>query len=160
FQGDKYVLAVLSTFIFSYGGYPFLKGLYDEVKDNAIGMMTLIGVAISVAWAYSVAITFGLQGMDCNWEVATLIDIMLIGHYLEMKSVMGSSRSLELLVKMMPSTAHHLVNGMVHDMPVSQLKIGDIVLIKPGEKVPTDGIVIEEESYLDESMLTGESKPV
>lgn len=160
FKGDKYVLAGLSTFIFIYGGYPFLKGLYDEVKDKAIGMMTLIGVAISVAWAYSVAITFGLQGMDFYWEMATLIDIMLIGHYLEMKSVMGASRSLELLVKMMPSTAHHLVNGMVHDMPVSQLKIGDIVLIKPGEKVPTDGIVTEGESYLDESMLTGESKPV
>lgn len=123
FTGDKYVLAALSTFIFAYGGYPFLKGLYDEVKDQAIGMMTLIGVAISVAWAYSVAITFGLQGMDFYWEMATLIDIMLIGHYFEMKSVMGASRSLELLVKMMPSTAHHLVNGMVHDMPVSHLKI-------------------------------------
>jgi P-type Cu2+ transporter len=160
FVGDKYVLAVLSTFIFIYGGYPFLKGLYDEVKNKAIGMMTLIGVAISVAWAYSVAITFGLQGMDFYWEMATLIDIMLIGHYFEMKSVMGASRSLELLVKMMPSTAHHLVNGMVHDMPVSHLKIGDYVLIKPGEKIPVDGLVTEGKSYVDESMLTGESKPV
>ncbi|MDP3556538.1 MAG: copper-translocating P-type ATPase [Bacteroidota bacterium] len=160
FLGDKYVLAVLSTFIFIYGGYPFLKGLYDEVKDKAIGMMTLIGVAITVAWAYSVAITFGLKGMDFYWEMATLIDIMLIGHYFEMKSVMGASRSLELLVKMMPSTAHHLVNGMVHDMPVTLLKIGDMVLIKPGEKIPVDGILTEGESYLDESMLTGESKPV
>lgn len=160
FAGYKYVLAALSTFIFIYGGYPFLKGLYDEVKDKATGMMTLIGVAITVAWAYSVAITFGLQGMDFYWEMATLIDIMLIGHYFEMKSVMGASRSLELLVKMMPSTAHHLVNGMVHDMPVSHLKIGDFVLIKPGEKVPVDGLVTEGESYVDESMLTGESKPV
>lgn len=160
FPGDKYVLAILSTFIFIYGGYPFLKGLYDEVKDKAIGMMTLIGVAITVAWAYSVAITFGLAGMDFYWEMATLIDIMLIGHYFEMKSVMGASRSLELLVKMMPSTAHHLVNGQIHDMPVSHLKIGDMVLIKPGEKVPVDGIVIEGESYIDQSMITGESKPV
>jgi Cu2+-exporting ATPase len=160
FPGDKYVLAVLSTFIFVYGGYPFLKGLYDEVKDKAIGMMTLIGVAITIAWSYSVAITFGLQGMDFYWEMATLIDIMLIGHYFEMKSVMGASRSLELLVKMMPSTAHHLVNGQIHDMPVSHLKIGDLVLIKPGEKVPVDGMVTEGESYVDESMLTGESKPV
>ena len=111
FSGDKYVLAILSTFIFIYGGYPFLKGLYDEIKDNAIGMMTLIGVAISVAWAYSVAITFGLKGMDFYWEMATLIDIMLIGHYFEMKSDMGASRSLELLVKIMHSTAHHLVDG-------------------------------------------------
>jgi len=160
FDGDNYVLAILSTFIFVYGGYPFLKGLYDEVRDKAIGMMTLIGVAISVAWAYSLAITFGLQGMDFYWEMATLVDIMLIGHYFEMKSVMGVSHSLELLVKMMPSTAHHLMNGMVHDMPVSHLKIGDMILIKPGEKVPVDGTVTEGESYLNESMLTGESKPV
>jgi Cu2+-exporting ATPase len=160
FVSDKYVLAALSTFIFIYGGYPFLKGLYDEVKDKAIGMMTLIGVAISVAWAYSFAITFGLQGMDFYWEMTTLIDIMLIGHYFEMKSVMGASRSLELLVKMMPSTAHHIVDGMVHDMPVSHLKMGDFVLIKPGEKVPVDGLVTEGESYVDESMLTGESRPV
>lgn len=160
FPGDKYVLAILSTFIFFYGGHPFLKGLYDEVKDNAIGMMTLIGVAISVAWAYSVAITFGLQGMDFYWEMATLIDIMLIGHYFEMKSVMGASRSLELLVKMMPSTAHHLVDGEIHEMSVGDLKIGDMIRVKPGEKVPVDGIVTDGESYLDESMLTGESQPV
>lgn len=160
FVGDKYLLAVLSTFIFIYGGYPFLKGLVDEVKDKAIGMMTLIGVAITVAWAYSVAITFGLQGMDFYWEMATLIDIMLIGHYFEMKSVMGASRSLELLVKMMPSTAHHLVNGHIHDMPVRHLKIGDMILVRPGEKIPVDGVVTEGESYVDESMLTGESKPV
>lgn len=160
FPGDKYVLAILSTFIFIYGGYPFLKGLYDEVKDKAIGMMTLIGVAISVAWAYSLAVTFGLSGMDFYWEMATLIDIMLIGHYFEMKSVMGASRSLELLVKMMPSEAHLLKNGIAEDVQISQLKKEDIVLVKPGEKVPVDGIVIEGESYLDESMLTGESKPV
>ncbi len=160
FPGDKYVLAILSTFIFIYGGYPFLKGLYDEVKDKAIGMMTLIGVAISVAWAYSFAVTFGLSGMDFYWEMATLIDIMLIGHYFEMKSVMGASRSLELLVKMMPSEAHLLKNGIAEDVQISQLKKEDIVLVKPGEKVPVDGIVIEGESYLDESMLTGESKPV
>lgn len=160
FPGDKYLLAVLSTFIFIYGGHPFLKGLYDEVRSNAIGMMTLIGVAISIAWAYSIAITFGLRGMDFYWEMATLIDIMLLGHYLEMKSVMGASRSLEMLVKMMPSTAHHIMNGQINDIPVSNLQIGDRVLIKPGEKIPIDGIVIEGESYVDESMLTGESKPV
>lgn len=160
FPGDRYVLAALSTFVFLYGGYPFLKGLVDEVRSNAIGMMTLIGVAITVAWAYSVAITFGLPGMDFYWEMATLVDIMLIGHYFEMKSVMGASRSLELLVKMMPSTAHHIVEGHIHDMPVSHLKVGDLILVKPGEKVPVDGIVTEGDSYVDESMLTGESKPV
>lgn len=160
FTGDKYILAILSTFIFIYGGYPFLKGLLDEVKDNAVGMMTLIGVAITVAWAYSLAITFGLKGMDFYWEMATLIDIMLIGHYFEMKSVMGASRSLELLVKMMPATAHHIMGDQIHEMPVEHLKIGDKVLVKPGEKIPVDGIVLDGESYLDESMLTGESKPV
>jgi Cu2+-exporting ATPase len=160
FVGDKYVLATLATFIFVYGGYPFLKGLYDEIKDKAIGMMTLIGVAITVAWSYSVAITFDLQGMDFYWEMVTLIDIMLIGHYFEMKSVIGASRSLELLVKMMPSTAHHIQDGHLHDMPVSELKIGDMVMVNPGEKVPVDGVVTEGESYVDESMLTGESKPV
>jgi len=94
FSGDRYVLFTFSTFIFVYGGYPFLKGLYDEVRNNAIGMMTLIGVAITVAWAYSVAVTLGLPGMDFYWEMATLIDIMLIGHYFEMKSVTGASRAL------------------------------------------------------------------
>jgi P-type Cu2+ transporter len=98
--------------------------------------------------------------MDFYWEMATLIDIMLIGHYFEMKSVMGASRSLELLVKMMPSTAHQMVNGQLNDVPVNKLKIGDMILVKPGEKVPVDGIVTEGESYVDESMLTGESKPV
>lgn len=160
FPGDKFVLALLSTFIFVYGGYPFLKGLYDEVNDNAIGMMTLIGVAISVAWAYSVAITFGLQGMDFYWEMATLIDIMLIGHYFEMKSVMGASRSLELLVKMMPSSAHQIRNGSLEEVNVNTLHKDDVIMVKPGEKVPVDGLVLEGESHLDESMLTGESKPV
>ncbi len=160
FPGDHYVLFILSTFIFLYGGYPFLRGLYDEVRSNSIGMMTLIGVAITVAWAYSVAVTFGLPGMDFYWEMATLIDIMLIGHYFEMKSVAGASRALELLVKMLPSTAHHLVNGVVHDMPVSHLKVDHRVLVRPGEKIPVDGVVEDGTSYVNESMLTGESKPV
>lgn len=160
FPGDRYILFALSTFIYLYGGYPFLKGLYDEVRSNATGMMTLIGVAITVAWAYSVAVTFGLPGMDFYWEMATLIDIMLIGHYFEMKSVSGASRALEMLVKMLPSTAHHLVNGMVHDMPVSSLEVGHLVLVKPGEKIPVDGTVEEGSSHVNESMLTGESKPV
>lgn len=160
FQGDKYVLAILSTFIFLYGGYPFLKGLYDEVKAGAIGMMTLIGIAITVAWSYSIAVTFGLDGMDFYWEMATLIDIMLIGHYFEMKSVMGASRSLELLVRMMPSTAHLVKDGSVTDVDVSTLQKTDIVMVRPGEKIPVDGVVKDGESHVDESMLTGESRPV
>src|SRR5699024_2627168 len=108
---------------------------------------------------YSIAITFGVEGMDFYWEMATLIDIMLIGHYFEMKSVMGASRSLELLVQMMPATAHYMKDGQIHDIPVSDLKVGDVVMVKPGEKVPVDATVVNGESYVDESMLTGESKP-
>src|SRR5699024_9216287 len=160
FSGDKYVLAILSTFIFFHGGYPFLKGLYDELKARAIGMMTLIGIAITVSWAYSLAGTFGLPGMDFYWEMATLIIIMLIVHYFEMRSVMGASRSLELLVEMMPSSAHRLTDGNAQEVHVEELQVEDLILVRPGEKIPVDGLVTDGESYVDESMLTGESKPV
>ena len=160
FPGDRYVLAALSTFIFFYGGWPFLKGLYDEVRNNAIGMMTLIGVAISAAWAYSFAVTLGLEGVDFYWEMATLVVIMLFGHWMEMKSVTGASQALELLVEMMPSEAHLIKNGETRDVAVQELQKDDVVLVKPGEKIPVDGEVIDGESHLDESMLTGESKPV
>lgn len=160
FDDDKYFLAFLATVIFLYGGYPFLKGFFDEMTSRSMGMMTLIGVAITVAWIYSVAVTFGLQGMDFYWEMATLIDIMLIGHYFEMKSLMGASHSLDLLVKMMPSMAHHVIDGQVHDMPVVNVKVGDTLMVKPGESIPADGIVTEGESYVDVSMLTGESQPI
>jgi P-type Cu2+ transporter len=153
-------LATLSTFIFFYGGWPFLKGLWKEIKSSAIGMMTLIGVAITIAWAYSFAITFGLKGMDFYWEMATLIVIMLFGHWMEMKSVMGASRSLEMLVKLMPTKAHLISEGGIKEVALEQLKKGDLVIVKPGEKIPTDGIVIDGESEIDESMLTGESRPV
>jgi P-type Cu2+ transporter len=134
--------------------------LYDEVRHNAIGMMTLIGVAITAAWGYSFAITLGLEGMDFYWEMATLIVIMLLGHWIEMKSISGASRALELLVKMMPSSAHLVTNGETKDVSVEELKENDVVLIKPGEKIPVDGEIIDGESHLDESMLTGESRPV
>jgi P-type Cu2+ transporter len=160
FTGDKYLLGGMATFIFIYGGFPFLKGLWDEVRTNSIGMMTLIGVAITAAWAYSFAITLGLEGMDFYWEMATLIDIMLLGHWLEMKSIKGASQALELLVKMMPSVAHLVQNGETKDVPVEDLKEDDTVSVKPGEKIPVDGVIINGESHLDESMLTGESKPV
>ncbi len=160
FTGADYLLAALSSFIFFYGGWPFLKGLWDEVRKNAIGMMTLIGVAITVAWTYSTAIVFGLEGMDFYWEMATLIVIMLFGHWMEMKSISQASRSLELLVKMMPSEANIVKGDEVVKVKVSEITAGDIVVVKPGEKVPVDGKVIEGETHIDESMLTGESKPV
>lgn len=160
FTGSKYVLLALSSVVFFYGGWPFLKGLVDEAKTKSPGMMFLIGFAISVAYIYSVAIVFGLQGMDFFWELATLILIMLLGHWIEMKSVAGASRELELLVKLMPSDAHMVMPGMIHDVKTETLKANDIILIKPGEKVAADGIILDGESYLNESMLTGESKPV
>ncbi len=160
FPGSKYVLLTLSSVVFFYGGWPFLKGLADEVKAKNPGMMFLIGFAITVAYIYSLAIVFGLQGMDFFWELATLILIMLLGHWIEMKSVAGASKELELLVQLMPADAHMVMPNMVHDVKTDTLKENDIILVKPGEKVAADGIILEGESYLDESMLTGESKPV
>ncbi len=160
FPGFQYVLLALSSIVFFYGGWPFLKGLVDEAKAKNPGMMFLIGFAITVAYIYSVAIVFGLQGMDFFWELTTLILIMLLGHWIEMKSVAGASRELELLVQLMPSDAHMVMPDMIHDVKTETLKANDIILVKPGEKVAADGIILEGESYLNESMLTGESKPV
>jgi len=160
FTGSLYILFGLSSLVFFYGGWPFLKGLADEVKTKNPGMMFLIGFAITVAYIYSVAIVFGLQGMDFFWELATLILIMLLGHWIEMKSVAGASNELALLVQLMPSDAHMVMPDMVHDVKTDTLKENDIILVKPGEKVAADGIILEGESYLNESMLTGESKPV
>ena len=160
FTGSKYILLTLSSVIFFYGGWPFLKGWWDEMKSWNPGMMTLIGFAITVAYIYSVATVFGLNGMDFFWELATLILIMLLGHWIEMKSVAGASRELELLVQLMPDDAHLVHGDHIMDVKTETLKEGDIVLIKPGEKVAADGLISEGESYLNESLLTGESKPV
>jgi len=160
FPGSQYILFALSTIVFIYGGLPFLKGLIDEVKTKNPGMMTLIGFAISVAYIYSTATVFGLKGMDFYWELDTLILIMLLGHWIEMRSIAGASKELELLVQLMPDDAHMVVDDTIHDVKTDTLKEKDIILIKPGEKVAADGIILEGESYLNESMLTGESKPV
>ncbi|HVI49551.1 MAG TPA: copper-translocating P-type ATPase [Chitinophaga sp.] len=160
FPGDKYILAALSSVIFFYGGWPFLFGWWEEMKTRNPGMMTLIGFAITVAFAYSVATLFGLQGMDFFWELATLILIMLLGHWIEMKSVAGASRELELLVQLMPAEAHLVTAEGIKEVRTDSLKVGDVVLIKPGEQVAADGIVGEGSGFLNESMLTGESKPV
>ncbi|WP_405027680.1 heavy metal translocating P-type ATPase [Lentibacillus songyuanensis] len=158
---NQYILFILATFIFFYGGWPFITGAISEVKDKNPGMMTLIGLAIFVAYVYSSLTVFGLEGNDFFWELATLIDIMLLGHWIEMRSVMGASNALEELVKLMPSEAHKLDdNDAVHDVPVSELKNVDRVLVKPGEKIPVDGTIINGTSAVDESMLTGESVPV
>ncbi|MFN0175449.1 MAG: copper-translocating P-type ATPase [Saprospiraceae bacterium] len=161
FSGRDWVSFALGSIIYFYGGWPFLNGLWDEIRRRQPGMMTLIGVAIKVAFLYSTAVVFKVvEGMDFYWELATLIVIMLLGHWLEMKSVAGASKALELIVKMLPAEAHMYHGEMLHDMRVDALKIGDIVLVKPGEKIPVDGTVIEGSSNVNESMLTGESVPV
>ncbi|HMH34483.1 MAG TPA: copper-translocating P-type ATPase [Puia sp.] len=160
FPGSKYVLLALSSVVFFYGGWPFIKGLWDEMKVKNPGMMTLIGFAITVAYLYSVATVFGLKGMDFFWELVTLILIMLLGHWVEMKSTAGASRELQLLVQLMPDDAHLVHDDHIMDVKTVTLKENDIILVKPGEKVAADGIITDGESYLNESMLTGESKPV
>jgi len=160
FAGSDYTLLVLSSVVFLYGGWPFLTGLVTEVKSRSLGMMTLVAVAIAIAYVYSVAIVLGLKGMDFFWELASLILIMLLGHWIEMKSIMGASRELELLVQLMPSDAHLVQDEHLTDVKTDTLKAGDIILIKPGEKIAADGRVVEGKSFLNESMLTGESRPV
>ena len=161
FPGDRFVLFAFSSVLFFYGGFPFLKGLISEIAARRPGMMTLIGLAISTAYLYSGAIVFGLSGKMFFWELATLIDIMLVGHWIEMRSVMGASRALEELARLMPSEAHKVKpDGSIQDVSVDELVKGDKVVVKPGEKMPVDGLVVEGITSVNEAMLTGESKPV
>ena len=161
FPGDSYVLFGLSTIIFFYGGWPFLKGLYNELKSKQPGMMTLIGLAIIVAYVYSSAVVFGLEGKVFFWELATLIVVMLLGHWIEMRSVMGASSALTELARLMPKDAHKIAPGNTTiDVPLEELAAEDKVLVKPGEKFPADGIILTGETSVNESMLTGESQAV
>ncbi len=158
--GTSYMLFALSSFVFFYGGWPFLKGLVNELGEKRPGMMTLIGLAISVAYVYSAAVVFGLQGSPFFWELATLVDIMLAGHWIEMRSVLAASGALEKLARLMPDTAHRKQGDRIQDIPLSEVGKGDVLVIKPGEKIPSDGFIVDGHSYVDESMLTGESRPV
>ncbi len=161
FSGDGYVEWVVASGIFFYGGWPFLKGLKNELADRQPGMMTLIALAITVAYVYSSAVAFGLAGNVFFWELATLIDVMLLGHWIEMRSVMGASAALESLVRLMPAEAHRVrADGSAEEVPVTSLRPGDRVLVKPGEKIPIDGVIIEGRTSVNQAMLTGESKPV
>lgn len=160
FHYDHYVLFILSTIVFFYGGWPFLKGLVNELKKKEPGMMTLIAVAITVAWAYSSATTFGLEGKSFFWELAALIDVMLLGHWIEMESVVGASQSLQKLVELMPSEANLIKEDDIKTVKIEELSEEDKVLVQPGEKIPVDGKIYEGNSHVNESMVTGESKPV
>lgn len=161
FEGDARWLFALSTLVYLYGGWPFLTGLLDELRRRQPGMMTLVAIAVTAAYAYSTAVTFGLPGMNFFWELATLIDLMLLGHWIEMRSILGASRALEALVRLMPSEAHRIMpDGDTRDTPLSELAVGDRVRVKPGEKIPADGVVLEGESSVNEALLTGESRPL
>ncbi|MGM0640659.1 MAG: copper-translocating P-type ATPase [Thermotogota bacterium] len=159
FSFDYLVIFLLSAFVYFYGGWPFLKGSYNEVSNRQPGMMTLIAVAITVAFLYSSAVSFGLPGKTFYWELVTLIDIMLIGHWIEMRSVQGASKALEELMKLIPSDAHLIKKDGIEDVKTTELKKNDKILIKPGEKIPSDGVIYEGETNINESMVTGESKP-
>ena len=158
--GSEYILWVLSTAIFFYGGKPFFNGFFSETRTRKPGMMTLVTLATGTAYVYSSAVVFGFPGKFFFWELVTLIDVMLLGHWLEMKSVLGATGALEKLAQLLPNTAHMVMPNMVHDVALTAIKKGDTVLVKPGEKIPTDGIVINGSSFVNEAFLTGESVPV
>ena len=161
FSGDIYILWAISSAVFFYGGFPFLLGFVGEMRSKAPGMMTLIALAIALAYVYSTAVAFGLAGREFFWELATLIDIMLLGHWLEMRSVMAATSALEQLARLLPGTAHRLgADGSTEDIKLEFLAAGDKVIVKPGEKIPADGLVTQGESLVNEALLTGESQPV
>src|SRR5690625_3168359 len=161
FTGNMVLLFVLSTIVFFYGGKPVLLGAWDEIKEKEPGMMLLISLAIVTAYIYSTLTAFFIAGSDFYFEVATLIVIMLLGHWVEMRSIMGASKALEELVKLMPKEAHKIdASGNVVEVSIEELHPGDEILVKSGEKIPLDGEIFEGESTVDESMLTGESVPV
>ncbi len=160
FTGRKYVIFGLAVILFFYGGWPFLKGMVDELKQKQPGMMTLIALAITVAFVYSSATVFGLPGQPFFWELATLVVVMLAGHWIEMKSVMRASGALGKLMELMPDTAHRIKDSGTEDIKTSEINQGDKLLVKPGEKIPADGVIYEGKSSVDESVVTGEAKPV
>ncbi len=160
FPGSEWIPAVFGTAVFIYGGTPFIKGGLSELRDRSPGMMTLIALAIGVAFLFSAAVTLGFPGMPLWEELATLVTIMLLGHWIEMRSINQAQGALKELAKLLPNVATRVEGDRTEEVPVDQLREGDIVLIRPGTRVPADGITNEGTSSVDESMLTGESSPV
>src|SRR6267154_1528879 len=160
FPGSRYIPAIFGTLLFFYGGMVFLHGAVREIKSRLPGMMTLISLAIIVAFAFSLAVTFGFPGMDLWWELSTLITIMLLGHWIEMRSISQAQGALKELAKLVPDTAVRFVGERTEEVPVSDLREGDVILIRPGSGIPADGTVVEGTSVVSEAMITGESRPV
>jgi len=160
FPGSRFVPAVFGTALYFYGGSVFLQGAWRELKDRLPGMMTLISLAITVAFVFSLAVTFGFPGMDLWWELATLITIMILGHWIEMRSIFQAQGALKELAKLLPNTAVRVVGDRTEEVPIDALREGDVVLVRPGASAPADGVVREGQSAVNESMITGESRPV
>jgi len=160
FPGSKFVPAILGTVVFIYGGLVFVRGAWGELADHKPGMMTLISLAIVVAFGTSLAATFGLFEIDVWWEVASLITIMVLGHWLEMRAISQARGALNALAALLPDTAERINGADTHSIPLSELRVGNIVLVRPGARVPADGTVVEGTADVDESMITGESKAV
>ena len=160
FPGSGLIPPVFGTAVFLYGGRVFLQGAVRELRDRLPGMMTLISLAIAVAFGYSLAVTFGWPGMALWWELATLVTIMLLGHWIEMRSITQAQGALRELAKLLPDTAERVTDGGTEEVAVSDLRSGDLILVRPGQSIPADGVVREGRSDVDESMLTGESRPV
>ncbi|MFP4550510.1 MAG: copper-translocating P-type ATPase [Spirochaetales bacterium] len=159
-SGRPYIMLALATVILVYGGWPFLSGSVSELREKQPGMMTLIALAILVAYVYSAATVLGLEGTPFFWELATLIVVMLLGHWIEMRSVQSASNALEELAALVPNEAHVKTKDGVQDLPADEIEVGDVLVVRPGEKIPSDGVISSGSSYIDESLLTGESKPV
>ncbi len=159
-EGASWIPLLLGTLIYFYGGGVFLQGASRELRGRRPGMMTLVALGITVAYIYSLAVELGLKGKPFWWELATLVDVMLLGHFLEMKAILGAGEALRALAKLMPQTAHRIRDGRIEDVPTEALKEGDLILIRPGEQVPADGVVVEGATSMNEAFLTGESRPV
>jgi Cu2+-exporting ATPase len=158
--GSVYISPVFGTAVYLYGGWVFLAGAIRELRDRLPGMMTLISLAISVAFFFSLAVTFGYPGEALWWELATLVTIMLLGHWIEMRSIFQASGALQELARLLPNTAQRIVGERIEDVRISELAEGDLVLVRPGASVPADGVVRHGKSDVNESMITGESLPV
>jgi len=160
FPGSKFIPAILGTVVFVYGGLVFIRGAWGELADRKPGMMTLISLAIVVAFGTSLAAAFGLFEIDVWWELASLITIMVLGHWLEMRAISQARGALNALAALLPDTAERVNGSHTQSVPLSELRVGDIVLVRPGARIPADGTVAEGTADVDESMITGESKTV
>jgi Cu2+-exporting ATPase len=160
FPGEQYAAAILGTVIFFYGGLVFIRGAQGELADRTPGMMTLISLAIAVAFVTSWAGTLGLFEVEIWWELATLITVMLLGHWLEMRSIAQAQGAMSALAALLPDVAERVLADGTQEVPITELRIGDIVLVRPGARVPADGIVVDGSADVDESMITGESRAV